>query len=370
MKRCLIVRCASVILVTALTQALWADDDDGGPLTSPVTGITREFTLNMNVVPDHEVRPGVPNDDPSKPDLGPSVVQLWAFACRDTNDPLMPNCGPAADPTLPGPVLRVTKGDLVRLTFKNTHAKPHTIHLHGYHRNNVDGVHPVPPHENFLIEMVANPCGSYVYHCHINTPLHQDRGMYGQFVVDCPDSAPEEAVEHEFLLVLDEQPRDWPALGDDPFPETHEYIINGKAFVPDSVYSNNNLKTIYPDGTVVDGPMVVNVGDRVRLRVSSFGMANHEMELVGPLPSMTVQDMEIRQGSNPVLDRPASIAEPPPEIVTNHTLTMKFTAGAAGTYLFRSTNPVERKNYERLPDGTLLMGAADQGGMQTVLVVE
>ncbi len=193
--------------------------------------------------------------------------------------------------------------------------------------------------------------------------------MYGQFVVDCPDSAPESPVEHEFLLVLDEQPRDWPALGDDPFPETHEYIINGKAFVPDSVDSNNNLRTIFPDGTVVPGPMVVQTGDRVRFRVSSFGMANHEMELVGPLPSMTVHDTEVRQGSNPVMDRPSSIAEPPPEIVTNHTLNLKFTAGAPGTYLFRSTNTVERRNYE-LRDGTLLMGEADQGGMQTVLVVE
>jgi len=380
LKRWLFVLSTSVILIAAAPVFSWADDDDSSSLTSKITGDTREFTFNLNVVEDYEIRPGVPAEGGGY--LAPARVQLWAFACRFA-DPPLPFCAPDAEPTLPGPLLHVAKGDLVRLTFKNTHDKPHTIHKHGYHRNNVDGVHPVPPHEDFLIEFVANPCGTYVYHCHINTPLHQDRGMYGQFLVDCPDLPPdllpESYVDHEFLAVVDEQPRDWPALGDDPFPETHEYIINGKAFVPATVeHPNNNLRTILADGTVVAGPMVVYTGDKVRIRLSSFGMANHEMELVGPLTppltfpllpsSLTVQDLAVRQGSNPVLDRPASIPEPPPEVVTNHSLILTFTAGPPGIYLFRSTNPVERRNYEML-DGTLRMGEPDQGGMQTLLEV-
>ncbi len=193
--------------------------------------------------------------------------------------------------------------------------------------------------------------------------------MYGQFIVDCPASAPEPPVDHVFLLVVDEQPRDWPSLGDDPLRETHEFIINGKAFVPPSVDPNNNLRTILGDGTVVAGPMVVHTGDTVRLRIASFAMGIYKMELVGPLPSMTVQDTAVRQGSNPVLARPASIPEPPLEVVTNHSLIVTFTAGPPGTYRFRSTNPDDRRNYERLLGGTLRMGEADQGGMQTVLMV-
>jgi len=376
-KRWLFVRSASVILILAASLLSWADDDDDdSSLTSEITGDTREFTLDLNVVEDYEIRPGVPAEGGGN--LAPALVDLWAFACRSASGALVPFCSPGAEPTLPGPFLHVAMGDLVRITFDNSHDKPHTIHLHGYHRNNVDGVHPVPPHENFLIEFVANPCGTYVYHCHINTPLHQDRGMYGQFVVDCPESAPESEVVHEFLLVVDEQPRDWPALGDDPFPETHEYIINGKSFVPTAVDANNNLRTILGDGTVVPGPMVVQTGETVRIRISNFGMATHEMELVGPLPTplsfplpspLTVQDTEVRQGSNPVMIRPVSIPEPPPELVTNHSLILTFTAGPTGTYLFRSTNPVERRNYELLDNGTLRMGEPDQGGMQTVLVV-
>ncbi len=365
---------ACALLTMAVAVPSWAGDKT--PLTSPfTTGVIREFTFNLNVtVPKYQIRPAVPAAGGGM--LPAALVQLWIFACRFA-DPFVPfPCAAAAEPTLPGPLIRVDKGDLVRLTFSNTHAKPHTIHLHGFHRNNVDGVLPVPPGKDFLIEFVANPCGTYVYHCHINTPVHQDRGMYGQFIVDCPDSE-EEQVDHEFLVVVDEQPRDWPELGDDPLPETHEFIINGKAFVPTSVDpANNNLRTILGDGTVVAGPMRVNKGDKVRIRLSSFGMAVHEMELVGPLPSETVQLIDdVRQGSNPVLPRPPSIPPPPLEVVTNHSLNVTFTAGEPGTYLFRSTNPVERINYEFVDgkgviDDELRMGEPDQGGMQTILVVK
>jgi len=307
--------------------------------------------------------------------LNAAVVQLWAFA----EDPTM------VGPTLPGPLIRVDKGDLVRLTFKNTHSKPHTIHLHGFHRNNVDGVLPVPPRENFLIEFVANPCGTYVYHCHINTPVHQDRGMYGQFIVDCPDSGPEMEAEvaHEFLVVVDEQPRGWEELGDDPDPRFHEFIINGKALVgpvdlanlddPRTLEDANNIRTILANGTAVQGPMIAHENEKVRIRLSSFGMAVHEMELFGPLEDdvpLRVPPNEVRQGSNPVLPQ---ILQPPLEIVTNQSLNVVYEDLSPGTYLFRSTNPVERMNYELFDDGTvdgeLRMGETDAGGMQTTLVV-
>ncbi len=389
MKRWLFMLSASATLIAAVAVFSWASDgdkdNDSSPLTSPITGETREFTYNLNVVEDYEIRPGVPAAGGGD-DLLPAVVQLWAFACRSAN-PSVPFCTSDAEPTLPGPLLRVSKGDLMRLIFKNTHEKPHTFHLHGFHRNNVDGVHPIPPHENFLIELVANPCGTYVYHCHINTPLHQDRGMYGQFIVDCPDTASEQElpVDHVFLLVVDEQPRDWPSLGDDPSRETHEYIFNGKAFVPASVDMNNNLRTIREDGTVVPGPMVVHTGETVRLRIASFAMGIYKLEMFGPIglggvtPAVVNLSADpwllppgegatVRQGSNPVEERPASIPEPPLEVVTNHSLIVTFTAGPTGTYRFRSTNPDERRNYE-MRDGLLRMGEPDQGGMQTKLVV-
>ncbi len=387
---------ACAILTMLVAVPSWADDKPDKSALTSLTGVTREFTFNLNVtVPKYQLRPAV-MATATAGKLSEARVQLWAFGCRYA-DPALPfPCDELAAPTLPGPLIRVDQGDLVRLTFNNTHSKPHTIHLHGFHRNNVDGVLPVPPHENFLIEFVANPCGTYVYHCHINTPVHQDRGMYGQFIVDCPaadtslpadnpDSRDEVPVDHEFLMVVDEQPRDWPGLGDDPDPRTHEYIINGKAFVPKSVDLDYNLRTILEDGKVEAGPMMVKEGETVRIRLSSFGMAVHSMELVGPIADLAnppvdppVVDLSVIpwllsptvvQGSNP---RPAADDlnfTPPLEVVTNHSLNVTFKAAAKGTYLFRSTNPVERRNYELLENGTFLEGDVDQGGMQTILVV-
>ena len=41
---------------------------------------------------------------------------------------------------VPGPTLRATEGDRLRVVFKNESAHPHTIHFHGFHPANMDGV--------------------------------------------------------------------------------------------------------------------------------------------------------------------------------------------------------------------------------------
>src|SRR3546814_5034229 len=41
---------------------------------------------------------------------------------------------------VPGPTLRVTEGDRVRVRFENRGSHPHTIHFHGIHSARMDGV--------------------------------------------------------------------------------------------------------------------------------------------------------------------------------------------------------------------------------------
>ena len=47
--------------------------------------------------------------------------------------------------TVPGPVLRATEGDIFRVEFTNQGSHPHTIHFHGVHPANMDGVFKVVP---------------------------------------------------------------------------------------------------------------------------------------------------------------------------------------------------------------------------------
>ena len=42
--------------------------------------------------------------------------------------------------TAPGPVIRATEGDRLRVNFVNAGSHPHTIHFHGIHPTNMDGV--------------------------------------------------------------------------------------------------------------------------------------------------------------------------------------------------------------------------------------
>jgi FtsP/CotA-like multicopper oxidase with cupredoxin domain len=40
---------------------------------------------------------------------------------------------------VPGPTIRATEGDRIRVHFTNNGTRPHTIHFHGYHPEEMDG---------------------------------------------------------------------------------------------------------------------------------------------------------------------------------------------------------------------------------------
>ncbi|MCZ4273346.1 multicopper oxidase domain-containing protein [Maritalea porphyrae] len=99
---------------------------------------------------------------------------------------------------VPGPALRATEGDRIRIIFKNYGSHPHSMHFHGIHSARMDGVNGTPgligPGEEFTYEFDAKPFGCHLYHCHA-LPLkrHMAKGMYGAFIVD-PD--PKKHVDH------------------------------------------------------------------------------------------------------------------------------------------------------------------------------
>ena len=89
---------------------------------------------------------------------------------------------------VPGPTIRATEGDRLRITFKNLGLHPHTIHFHGWHAPAMDGSLPgqeVEPGDTFVYEFDADPYGVHLYHCHA-VPLkrHIHKGLYGTFIID------------------------------------------------------------------------------------------------------------------------------------------------------------------------------------------
>ncbi|HEX9705633.1 MAG TPA: multicopper oxidase domain-containing protein [Gemmatimonadales bacterium] len=93
---------------------------------------------------------------------------------------------------VPGPTLRATEGDLVRVHFVNAGTHPHTMHFHGFHAASMDGVfEQIAPGGKFVYEFEAEPFGLHLYHCH-TMPLkrHIAKGLYGAFIVDPPTPRP------------------------------------------------------------------------------------------------------------------------------------------------------------------------------------
>ena len=103
--------------------------------------------------------------------------------------------------TVPGPTLRCTEGDRLKVDFTNAGSHPHTIHFHGIHAAEMDGVFEVvDPGESFVYEFDAAPMGFHLYHCHA-LPLrhHIHKGLYGAFIVDPPEGRPE---ANEMMMLM------------------------------------------------------------------------------------------------------------------------------------------------------------------------
>lgn len=91
----------------------------------------------------------------------------------------------------PSPAMRVTAGSIVhtRLSVQGMMWN-HTIHHHGIEpADHADGVGHITWDVDGLYTYQWRPMhpGTYFYHCHTNTVLHAEMGMYGALIVDPPE---------------------------------------------------------------------------------------------------------------------------------------------------------------------------------------
>jgi manganese oxidase len=115
---------------------------------------------------------------------------------------------------VPGPTLRASEGERLRIVFRNEGSHPHSMHFHGIHAARMDGVPgagEVLPGGEFIYEFDAFPFGCHLYHCH-SLPLrrHIHKGMYGAFIVD-PDPArhPEHANAARSRVLGSPENKEW-----------------------------------------------------------------------------------------------------------------------------------------------------------------
>jgi FtsP/CotA-like multicopper oxidase with cupredoxin domain len=124
--------------------------------------------------------------------------------------------------TVPGPTLRATEGDLIRIHFINNGTKPHSMHFHGIHRAEMDGVlENINPGGQFVYEFYAEPVGLHLYHCHV-LPLeeHISHGLYGVYIVDPKTPRPD---ADEMVMMMNGYDTDFDT-------ENNFYTVNGLPF--------------------------------------------------------------------------------------------------------------------------------------------
>ena len=180
----------------------------------------------------------------------------------------------AVNGQVPGPRLRVTQGDRVRVTVHNQLPESTSIHWHGMILPNpMDGAAevtqpPIEPGQSFTYEFTAGQQGSYFYHSHAAPDRQQGLGLYGALIVDPADPAVNAAYgyQHEAVVQLQEWlHRDgftYPAMPMEGALPNY-FTINGKA---------------YPDTETIH----MRVGERLRVRfIGTHNNFVHPMHIHG-----------------------------------------------------------------------------------------
>jgi FtsP/CotA-like multicopper oxidase with cupredoxin domain len=120
---------------------------------------------------------------------------------------------------IPSPLIRVREGQVVHTHLKASKG-PHTIHHHGIEpdaHNDGAGHTSFDVNTRYTYQWRAATAGTFFYHCHVNTPLHVQLGLFGGLIVD-PETGPGTLYEggpiydHERFWVASAFDPTWAAL--------------------------------------------------------------------------------------------------------------------------------------------------------------
>jgi FtsP/CotA-like multicopper oxidase with cupredoxin domain len=246
--------------VTPTPGSMMAENPEAMHMMSPITA--------PNVEPAADTKGGQPLE--YRMEDGVKVFELTTKAVRWEILDGVTVTAYTYNGTVPGPMIRVTEGDQVRIVVRNELPHPTTIHWHGVEvPNAMDGVpgvtqDPILPGETFTYEFIAKPAGTFMYHSHYEGDIQVMAGLYAPFIIDPLEPEADPPAVDEVLMISE-----WLFTGGQTFAampmsgmEPNYFTINGKAF---------------PDTETI----TVKKGDRVRLRFIAIGQFIHPMHLHG-----------------------------------------------------------------------------------------
>ncbi|MFO0842314.1 MAG: copper oxidase [Gemmataceae bacterium] len=162
--------------------------------------------------------------------------------------------------TMPGPTIQVTEGDRIRIVLHNELPEPTTLHLHGLElpiaMDGIDFVtqNPIMPGEAKAYEVTLHQNGTFFYHPHM--AMQEAFGMVGLLIVH-PREAYQPVVDQDFALI------------------TQEFVIEPAASTPATARMDFNWFTFNGRSGPYITPLVVKLGNRVRIRLLNFSTDDH-----------------------------------------------------------------------------------------------
>lgn len=151
--------------------------------------------------------------------------------------------------TIPGPTIRVTEGDLVRIRVINSNDNTHAHSLYtqpiNFGKDNAFTMSGQPggtisPGRSYTYEFIAGPYGVYPYYCHVEPMAdHINRGLYGMMIIDPKDPRPQMT---EMAMLLNGYDLDLDLEGPITLPLV-DPIEGVESNLPTNSSSNNNTNT-------------------------------------------------------------------------------------------------------------------------------
>ncbi|HEY3230352.1 MAG TPA: multicopper oxidase domain-containing protein [Roseiflexaceae bacterium] len=238
-----------------------ADDHAMSPVPStPPTGMSADEMDAMHEAGVKAFVAGVKTEGAGNQPLAPRIehgVKVFELTCKPISWEY--DAGKRVDAwtyngQVPGPEIRITEGDTVRVIVKNELPESTAVHFHGVIvPNKMDGVPfvtqpPIKPGQSFTYEFVARNPGSHMYHSHHNSTKQVGQGLLGAFIIEPKDKSKDPAYDVEYTLILNDQ------LGG--------FTLNGKGFP-------------------ATAPLTAKLGQKVRIRYMNEGQLIHPMHLHG-----------------------------------------------------------------------------------------
>ncbi|MGH9315787.1 MAG: multicopper oxidase family protein [Thermoanaerobaculia bacterium] len=168
--------------------------------------------------------------------------------------------------SMPGPTIEVNQGDRVRFVVENRLPEVFSMHWHGFEvpieMDGVPGISqdPIPPGGKFVYEFTLHQHGTFFYHSHM--AMQEMMGMIGLFIMH-PREPYRPRVDRDFGLIV------------------QEWAILPNNTVPNTLSMEFNWLTINGKAGPATTPLLVKLGERVRIRMVNLGMDHHPMHLHG-----------------------------------------------------------------------------------------